>query len=526
MKRLSLCIVLLLVVTVFWYSDSAGQVKSAGVKGNWSSASTWIGGALPKATDQVVIADNDTVTYDMGMALNTTIAGLTIGEGASGMLQTTKTDSTKLIINGSLLIKTGATLRAQTNSLTGVLGNRHLIVMSGNLTHEGALFDARNGSAGTTLGVIDFEFVGSTNTTITMVTPTPVVPANIEFNAIRINKSGNANVILNSDIYCASGSSSAPNHTAFLTFVKGKVITGNYTLITTTTTGANISGFSDSSYVVGAMGRGMSSSVTTRDFCIGDAKAYRPMRLRGTSISSTGHYFTVRLVSGNANTGTSKFGAGIDKISSARYYQITFNQGTQTTIPSLGFVFAHPSYRDDDGIVNGSTNLRAALSIDNRANWTNLGPTTATVTTKMDSLPRILLTDTLATTAAVMVNSGQSVYVALARAAGTTDNTLDPPATSVFDHDSEVPTSFSVMQNYPNPFNPTTNIRFSLEATNDVTMKVMDVLGREVATLVDQTLAPGTYTVKWDASSFPSGVYFYTVRAGGRFLTQRMMLTK
>jgi hypothetical protein len=125
-----------------------------------------------------------------------------------------------------------------------------------------------------------------------------------------------------------------------------------------------------------------------------------------------------------------------------------------------------------------------------------------------------------------MLNSGQSVYVALSRAAGTTDNSLAPPATAVLDHDAEVPTTFSVMQNYPNPFNPTTNIRFSIEATKDVTLKVVDVLGREVATLVSQTLAPGTYTVKWDASSFPSGVYFYTVRAGGQFVTQRMMLTK
>ena len=522
MKRLTLCIVLF-VVTAFWYSESAGQVKSAGVKGNWSSASTWIGGALPKATDEVIIANDDTVTYDMGMALNTTIAGLTIGEGASGILQMTKTDSTKLAINGNLLIKKGAVLKAQSNTLTGVQGCQHLIVLTRNLTYQGALFDARVGTAGSSLAVINFEFVGPLNTIITMSPDTSIMPANFEFNSIKINKSGTANVILNSDIYCASGSSSAPNQTAFFTFVKGKVL--NNTVITTTTTGANISGYSDSSYVVGAMGRGMSSSVTTRDFCIGDAKAYRPMRLRGTSISGTGHYFTVRLIPGNANTGTSKFGPGIDKVSSARYYQITYNQGSQA-VTSLGFVFAHPSYRDDDGVVGGSTNLRVAVSTDNRANWINLGPTTATVTTKMDSLPRILLTDTLATTSAIMLNSGQSAYIALARAAGTTDNSLDPPATAVFDNDAEVPTTFSVMQNYPNPFNPTTNIRFSIEATKDVTLKVVDVLGREVATLVSQTLAPGTYTVKWDASSFPSGVYFYTVRAGGQFVTQRMMLTK
>ena len=514
----------MLAATAFWQTESSGQVKSAGVKGNWSSASTWIGGAVPKATDQVVIANNDTVTYDMGMALNTTIAGLTIGEGASGILQMAKTDSTKLIINGNLLIKKGAVLKAQSNTLTGVTGNRHLIVMSGDLTYQGALFDARIGTAGSSLAVIDFEFVGLGNTNILMAPDTSIIPTNFEFNAIKISKSGNANIYLNSNVYCASGSSSAPAHTAFLTFVKGKVYTGSYTLITTTTTGANISGFSDSSYVVGAIGRGMSSAVTTRDYPVGDTK-YRPMRVRGTSISTIGHYVTVRLIPGNANTGSSKFGTGIDKVSSGRYYQVTYNQGTTVTT-SLGFVFSHPSYREDDGVVAGSTNLRAALSTDDRANWTNLGPTTSIYTTKMDSLPRILLTDTLATANAVMLNNGQSAYIALSRVAGTNDNSLDPPATAIRDRDSDMPTSFSLMQNYPNPFNPSTNIRFSLEATRAVSLRIIDVLGREIATLVDQTLEPGTYTVKWDATSHPSGVYFYTVRAGNSSETRRMILTK
>jgi hypothetical protein len=88
------------------------------------------------------------------------------------------------------------------------------------------------------------------------------------------------------------------------------------------------------------------------------------------------------------------------------------------------------------------------------------------------------------------------------------------------------PLEFRLEQNYPNPFNPSTNIRFSLEATKLVSLKIMDVLGREVATLVDQTLEPGTYTVKWDATSHPSGVYFYTVRAGASLETRRMILTK
>jgi hypothetical protein len=103
---------------------------------------------------------------------------------------------------------------------------------------------------------------------------------------------------------------------------------------------------------------------------------------------------------------------------------------------------------------------------------------------------------------------------------------LDPPATAIRDHDSDIPTAFSVAQNYPNPFNPSTTIRFSIDATKAVSLTIVDVLGREVATLVSETMAPGTYTVKWDAASQPSGVYFYTLRAGGSSETKRMILAK
>jgi len=100
-------------------------------------------------------------------------------------------------------------------------------------------------------------------------------------------------------------------------------------------------------------------------------------------------------------------------------------------------------------------------------------------------------------------------------------------ATYVVDKDAgTAPREFRLEQNYPNPFNPTTAIRFSVEKTKHVSLTVVDVLGRKIATLVDQTLTPGTYTVKWDAGSYPSGVYFYTVRAGGNQETRRMILTK
>lgn len=91
---------------------------------------------------------------------------------------------------------------------------------------------------------------------------------------------------------------------------------------------------------------------------------------------------------------------------------------------------------------------------------------------------------------------------------------------------SLTPTSFHLAQNYPNPFNPTTAISYQLSAVSFVTLKVFDVLGREVAVLVNEVRQPGVYTVRWDASSFPSGVYLYRLEAGDFRAARKLMLLK
>lgn len=98
--------------------------------------------------------------------------------------------------------------------------------------------------------------------------------------------------------------------------------------------------------------------------------------------------------------------------------------------------------------------------------------------------------------------------------------------TAVEQYGSTTPKSFSLNQNYPNPFNPSTTIEFSVAGIQPVTVKVHDLLGREVATLVNETLNPGTYRAQWEAAANPSGVYFYTVRAGNESITRRMILMK
>jgi len=88
------------------------------------------------------------------------------------------------------------------------------------------------------------------------------------------------------------------------------------------------------------------------------------------------------------------------------------------------------------------------------------------------------------------------------------------------------PTKFSLEQNYPNPFNPTTTIKYSIGSQQLAVLKVYDVLGREVATLVNEIRQPGNYEVEFNASKLSSGIYFYTLRAGDFKQVRKMIIMK
>jgi hypothetical protein len=98
----------------------------------------------------------------------------------------------------------------------------------------------------------------------------------------------------------------------------------------------------------------------------------------------------------------------------------------------------------------------------------------------------------------------------------------------------ELPLQYSFSQNYPNPFNPVTKIKYSIpsvtlrQAQNDilVTLKVYDILGREVATLVNEEKPAGEYEVEFNAANLPSGIYFYQLKAGNYSETKKMVLLK
>lgn len=106
------------------------------------------------------------------------------------------------------------------------------------------------------------------------------------------------------------------------------------------------------------------------------------------------------------------------------------------------------------------------------------------------------------------------------------NNWLTNGLVSVREISDEIPSEFELKQNYPNPFNPMTNIEFSVPVAGNVTIKVFNTLGQEVATIVDGMHSAGSYVATFDASKLSSGVYMYWLQSGNVTLTKKLMLVK
>ena len=104
-----------------------------------------------------------------------------------------------------------------------------------------------------------------------------------------------------------------------------------------------------------------------------------------------------------------------------------------------------------------------------------------------------------------------------------------PPAISKIKKSSKnnlIPDKFELLQNYPNPFNPVTNIKFGIPKDVQVSLKIYDILGREVKTLINEYKQAGYYIISFDASSLSSGIYFYRIKASNYTDTKKMMVVK
>ncbi|MEW6195014.1 MAG: T9SS type A sorting domain-containing protein [Bacteroidota bacterium] len=162
-----------------------------------------------------------------------------------------------------------------------------------------------------------------------------------------------------------------------------------------------------------------------------------------------------------------------------------------------------------------SLSSKIFTSEDNGNNWSEVGndlpsATTTSLNDFIDATPQYLY-----------------CYIYSIFSAGATGVYRYPLSiTSVENEGNEIPLEFSLSQNYPNPFNPSTTISYKLLAASHVSLKVYDILGKEVVTLIDEELPGGNYYYTWDASGIASGVYLYRLIADNYSATRKLVLMK
>lgn|GEM_PF-6044064 len=158
------------------------------------------------------------------------------------------------------------------------------------------------------------------------------------------------------------------------------------------------------------------------------------------------------------------------------------------------------------------------LQVDDNQNFSS--PFTNTTTSGTSYLVETLLANTTYYWRVNATNSaGTSSW-------STTWNCHTTTVVSIDDDLQTNPKNIEVSQNYPNPFNPVTNFQFQVPSSSFVTIKVYDILGNEIATLVNERKEAGNYSVQWNAETYPSGMYFYQLTAGNKMETKKMILLK
>ena len=406
------------VIVAFIFANTLNATTyTATTTGVWSASGTWDVNGVPdgSGSGDVVINDGVTVTIDV----NYTIHNLTIGGGVSGTLQFSATFSATIVVNGNISVLAGATFKALTNTLgvgTPNGGLAHTLDLKGNLTHNGTTLDLRVGTSGTTLSVCNLTLSGTGNSTLTV---NGVYSAtNGDFNAVTINKTGGAKVILGNNFVMSGGSSTGPAIcNSLMTFISGIIETGSFIWVSQSSTEAQVTGYSSTSYINGTMGRGFSNGgAANKYFPVGDANGFRLFNLRSTTAgTTTGHYAIVKCIPGNANTGSSIFSGPIDKVSIVRYYQIGYSNSIAGAA-TMSFDLFKVSYGADDGVGAGNQNLRVAYSTDSRATWTMISQSVPHTTVIAGSDPQTMITpDALGTPISLAGSGGLgNLYVALA----------------------------------------------------------------------------------------------------------------
>ena len=476
-------------------------------------------------------------------------------------------------IGGNLEI-TGAGSQVQFKSSSGTSDNysEGIINLKGDLVQNGPI-GINSVSAGVSPG-LSINFVGTNPQAWSGAIGTFSASSSLTFK-INVNINNAAGVTLTDP--------RGFNTNTVLNLTNGKLTTTAANLLTLSGT-ATISGGSSSSYIDGSLALTYSAA-GSQTFPIGSSAAYRPVTINATTLTGTG---TITVSQTDGIPGNTTLPATIDKISTARYWTITPAVGITAITGNVGLTWGSDDgisdlthvtvvrgthggawdIENNAGGTIGTSTLGTATGNDfisfgdftfgNLNGGTNALPVELTSFTAKANEGIVELTWVTATEAnnsgfdiERRIESAEWQKIGFVKGSGSSTTSKDYSFTDkpkggmefqyrlkqidfdgTFQYSNVVTatvqyaSTFMLDQNYPNPFNPSTSISYQLSVFSNVNLKVFDVLGNEIAILVNEVQNPGTYTVHFNANQLSGGIYFYKLTAGKFTDTKKFIFLK
>ena len=258
-----------------------------------------------------------------------------------------------------------------------------------------------------------------------------------------------------------------------------------------------------------------------------------------SNVQLSAHPAVMSLPPNTTCSDTLRFAPAISGMTTATFLITSNSPSSPDTIKVTGSGFGPVMQLNIKTISFGNVNVGAykdtTVIITNSGNDTlkilNIVSSRSTFTARPTALsiaPGQSFADTLRFTPITV--GADSAFVVIQSNSGSSPDTVKVsgnanPITNV-EQITGIPKVFALNQNYPNPFNPSTTISFSLPRSGFTILKIFDLLGRDVETIVSEELAAGTYTRQWNASKISSGIYFYRLQSGSFITTKKLLLLK